>query len=107
MEPTHASVDVLNASKLSCVLEDVDDAGVAGARQYDQALAAHVDGKALLEVGDSLNLTGNQDGTVQQERRSTFLDDLPSVADKILMARRRHVNLRARWEDHAPIAPSR
>jgi uncharacterized membrane protein len=108
----HAAGD---AGQPLCVADDVDGAGVPAAGHDDQSLAAHVHdeglvvedqrvgfprcagpvlvcrGHAVFEVGGAVDLTGDQDGAVDEQGRLAALDHVEALAGQRTFAECRPV----------------
>ena len=116
-KPPIDGVDAVLAGELPHVAEDVHDARVAAAGEDDEALAAHVRDQRLvvedqrvglpaavavgletagplLELGRAVDLAGDQQRAVEQERRLPLLDDLEARALERALARRRQLDRR-------------
>src|SRR3954470_7661739 len=99
VEAAHDRMEVVLARELPNVTQDVDDPRVAAARQNDEALAADggherlvvenqgvglpgsvpvrlVTWKPALEIGSAVDLTGDEQRPVEQERRLLLFDDV-------------------------------
>ena len=99
MKTADDRMDVVLARELSGIAQDVDDPRVAAAGQDNEAMASDggherlvvedqrvglpgsvpvrlVDGEPALELGRAVDLTGDQQRPVEQERRLLLLDDV-------------------------------
>src|SRR5207248_9313294 len=129
MQAAQQTSDAGLAGQTLSVKQHVDHAGVRTAREDHQAAVAHVDDerlvipdhriglpaiavprlvdrKATFELGDPLDLPGNQNGAIEQEAVRALLDHLKPVRLKILTARRRQSQLAARGKGNSSFAPS-
>src|SRR5207248_8502324 len=69
-------------------------------------IARLVDRKATLELGDPLDLPGDQNRAVEQQAVRALLDHLKALGFKIVTARRRQSQLTSRGKRDSPFAPS-
>src|SRR5947209_3887460 len=129
MQAAKQTGDAGLAGQTLSVKQHVDRAGVRTAREDHQAAVAHVDNerlvipdhriglpaiavprlvdrKATLELGDPLDLSGNQNGAIEQQAVRALLDHLKPLRLKILTARRRQSQLAARGKGNSSLAPS-
>ena len=128
VETTDEGMDLAHSGDPLGVANDVDGPRVAAAGQHDQPFASNVDdhrlvvpdpgvrlpsivsagllaGEALLEVSHPLGLPAHEHRLIEEQRRSSFLDDFDALCGEVGSARRGHVDLRAGREDDAPIPP--
>src|SRR5579875_2280597 len=128
MQAADKGVDGLDAGKPPGMLKNVDDPGVAAAREDHQAAVFEMadnsliipdpdiglpavvgtrllQGEAFFKIGDALNLTGHQHGSIEQQRGTSFFDDGNTFAIEIGLARWGHMDFGAGWEDDASVAP--
>jgi len=70
------------------------------------SLACLVDRKATLELGDPLDLSGDQNRAVEQQAVRALLDHLNALGLKIVTAGRRQSQLTARGKRDSPLTPS-
>jgi hypothetical protein len=64
-----------------------------------------MDREALLERGQPLDLTGDKNGRVEQQRLSSLLDDLDALGFEVAPVRRRKPQLTPGREDDFPLLP--
>ena len=118
-----------DAGQPLCVADDVDGAGVPAAGHDDQPLAAHVHdeglvvedqrvgfprcagpvlvcwGHAVFEVGGAVDLTGDQDGAVDEQGRLAALDHVEALAGQRTFAECRPVVGPAAGQGEAAAGP--
>lgn len=120
-----------DAGEPLCVPDDVDGAGVAAAGHDDQSLAARVRdeglvaedqrvgfprcagpvlvcwGHAVFEAGGAVDLTGDQDGAVDEQGRLAALDHVEALAGQRMLAECRPVVGPAAGQGQAAAGPGR
>jgi hypothetical protein len=64
-----------------------------------------VDRKPTFELGDPLDLSGDQNRAIEQEAVRALLDHLQPLGLKIVTARRRQPQLSARGKSNPSLAP--
>src|SRR5438270_10953672 len=124
MQAAKQTSDAGLAGQTLSVKQHVDRAGVRTAREDHQAAVTHVDDERLVipdhriglpaiavprlvdrkagfELGDPLDLSGNQNGSIEQQAVRSLLDLLQPLRPKIVTSRQRHSPLAARWVDHS------
>src|SRR3954453_19564187 len=119
-------MDGVLARELPDVTQDVDDPRVAAARENDETMAADAGderlvvenqgvglpasvpvrlgaGEAALEIGGAVNLTGDEQRPVEQERRLLLFDDFEAGTAQGALAGRRQVDrVAAREREPSP-----
>src|SRR5438105_2099148 len=79
---------------------------IMGSGSQSSCSRASVDRKASFKLGDPLDLSGDQNGSIEQQAVRPLLDHLKALGLKVVTARRRESQLAARGKGDSPLAPS-